>query len=146
MKTLLAISILILTAGCGHQIDPQLQPYVDSFEKDGGLSVGALVVQFGPLQDAESAASVDTGLCQKKFLSTPTITIDPEQWARQNADQREKTMYHELGHCVLDRGHKTEKDAWNNPSSIMNQGPIDSQIYEIRHAEYLDELFHGGES
>lgn len=53
--------------------------------------------------------------------------------------QRVVLMFHELGHCDLDRDHTEEKRENGTPKSIMNKyifsyDPVDEQYY-------FDELF-----
>jgi hypothetical protein len=57
--------------------------------------------------------------------------------------QLEEIVFHELGHCVLDRMHCPDLDSLGNPSSIMvREGFV--KYYEINREKFLDELFDGG--
>lgn len=136
MKTLLITASLLFLAACGRQIEPEFQGLVTAFESEGNVAVGHLIVKFGDLPNKG-----ERGICEKSPLSTPTITIDRATWAKQTQLQREKVLYHELGHCVLDRDHNETRDDYNQPISIMAQGEIDSGHYIEAHQNYMDELF-----
>jgi len=63
------------------------------------------------------------------------IEIDPVFWESAGVINQEILMYHELGHCILNRTH--EIDA----VSIMAPRLISSAVYLYYKEEYLEELF-----
>ena len=71
------------------------------------------------------------------------VTIDQNFWNRSSLLEREFVVFHELGHCVLNRGH--DESAFNNGvcRSIMRSGLEDCRdAYSQSYREYyLDELF-----
>jgi len=114
-----------------------LERYVEEFER---LSVGrnekhvtALVVKFADLEDPV------TGLCELYTKQSPVISIDRSYWAGADDAERENLMFHELGHCVLRRGHlETRKDL--KPVSIMFPSLIPFH-YKGDRVGYVNELF-----
>jgi len=42
-------------------------------------------------------------------LGANDIAIDREVWDRSNESSKEWLVYHELGHCVLDRSHRNDR-------------------------------------
>ncbi|NND34243.1 MAG: hypothetical protein HKN76_16775 [Saprospiraceae bacterium] len=83
------------------------------------------------------------GQCSYSYARPRTITIDSPFWNRSTYLGREMIVFHELGHCVLNRDH----DEGTFPSglcrSIMRSGTCccrDAYTSQNR-AYYLDELF-----
>src|SRR5271170_1267705 len=136
MKTLL-ISLLVLT-GCGHStIDPQLQPYVDRFAQDTGLTITTpMTVQFGSV-----GSTNEEGQCQAGGLGNFVITINLTYWVTYDDVGRELLIYHELGHCVLGRVHTSQLDANGSPVSYMYpDAEMNWANYQSRKQALLQEL------
>jgi len=76
-------------------------------------------------------ASCTTGL----FYTDPTIYVDPDMWVPMSLVTRELMMFHELGHCVLHRGHV------ESIVSVMNATLMDTFLFTVREKELLMELF-----
>jgi hypothetical protein len=155
---ILCMSILIV--GCGqqpqqgdprsiHGIDPAFQPYVEQFETILGHSIGDIPIAFAPQQGDV------IGVCEL-WTNYRDIKIDPNFWNNQGGaldnDQRMSLIFHELGHCVLDRGHLATDwtynlNGWNYsvPTSFMNPYIFFSAQYPVWVAlksYYINELFH----
>ncbi len=94
--------------------------------------------EFGNLEQ-EGAA----GQCQYHSNQTNLIIIDENFWQRASNNLREMVVFHELGHCVLGRGHDESKDNEGYCLSIMRSGLGDcrDQYNLSTREEYLDELF-----
>jgi hypothetical protein len=77
------------------------------------------------------------------------ISINPAWWNRTDItnSEREYAIYHELGHCILDRNHKTDLTSFVDypsaqvPVSMMYPSIISSTIYKNNLQYYNDELF-----
>ncbi len=145
------------------QVEPKLQPYLDSFIQEGkqrGINVVQtnLIMEFG--------ATTDEGICGS-CRQTPdkpemqrTIIIDTSGicWSDVTEHTREALVFHELGHCLLKRiNHKNATLPNGDLASVMN-GQGDMALYAIcsydiggsngedcdkryRREYYLDELF-----
>lgn len=159
----LLIGALGLT-GCGLQtrdqkilnIHPAAQQYVVRFEKISGISIDNLEVVFRPIDGKV------IGYCQKSYEESYTdlgftkvvkegrlIVLDTNFWdpndkleshthdfdREQVAANREELMFHELGHCILNRAHV------NSEQSIMNPYHLDASLYINNYAHYIAELF-----
>jgi hypothetical protein len=83
------------------------------------------------------------GVCSTNNRGLRHITIDQKFWNRSGHYTREMIVFHELGHCILSRGHK--EDAFDNGvcQSIMRSGSGGCfDAYRLNTREYfLDELF-----
>jgi hypothetical protein len=52
-------------------------------------------------------------------------------------------MFHELGHCVLDRPHDDDRAVnTRRPASLMSTYLLSSYWYKSYYEEYMYELFH----
>lgn len=114
------------------------QYYIDLFKQESSnynpVAVDSLVVQFGDLEKPT------VGNCTVyRDMSSPVITIDRQFWEEADDVLRENLMFHELGHCILFRGHKTTQ-SFGVPDSIMYPTLI-PQYYEYDRDYYIKELF-----
>jgi hypothetical protein len=72
---------------------------------------------------------------------TLRVSIDTKYWNKVKSIQREELIFHELGHCILGRGHCTHKRN-KKRISIMSQSVGDEKDYLENREEYLKELFN----
>lgn len=170
MKTLsILICSLFLTA-CGLRtveeksvnIHPELQAYAKSFEQKGGVRINNLNMTFGKVDGFGSNGRDILGFCQsgvkevyvkggleKHIYNIRNVVIDIDNWnywvsnGGTERANKELLTFHEMGHCVLNRGHTTA----NN--SIMQEYHIGANNYTRNYSGpwtpsypvYLAELF-----
>lgn len=150
------IAFFLLNLGlfnaCKHDkmviIPASIQPYVDDFIQQAAdrgieLSIEDLVILFEDDLEVDNISAA--GLCQRGGGS-PTIKLDTTSvnWTI-NLASREQLVFHELGHCVLNRPHINEKLPNENYRSIMRASG--EQLYGLEYSKfkrnyYLDELFN----
>lgn len=85
-----------------------LQPYVDEFNSYVS-SYGTPILNKGiyyTFQDLSSLPGRILGKCSA-YKNDNIILIDPTFWAGASDWDRRSVLFHELGHCVLGRGHRT---------------------------------------
>lgn len=131
MKTLILITLVLLTSACGKQeqfISPELQPYVDAFEKEGcARGVCAAVTHSLYFQEFPGASNDSNAVC----LNKDVIYVSPTYWKVLPEYMREALVFHELGHCQFKMEH--------TPTGLMRHSvPSD---YQTRRTEYLDNFF-----
>lgn len=63
------------------------------------------------------------------------IKISKKEWQRMSSALKEITVFHELGHCLLNRSHNTKQ------ISLMNEVAPHPKKYLMHREEYLRELF-----
>jgi hypothetical protein len=130
-----------------HGIDPAFAPYVKQFEDILGRSIGDIPIQFGP-QNGDVI-----GVCVVWNSAWREIKIDPNYWkdGAYDNDERMSLIFHELGHCVLNRGHLSSmwtytnnQGPWSVPVSFMNPYVFFSDYppYLDLKSYYINELFH----
>ena len=153
-KLLLTIIVYLIIFACKkddiYVVPDIIQPYIDEFiaeaaERGINLQIDDLVVLFE--ENLEVDGTHAAGLCQFGSKKTsPTIKLDTTSvnW-QSNASSRELLVFHELGHCVLDRGHVEDRLPNNNFTSVMR--PSGEQLYgpvlsRFKREYYFDELFN----
>lgn len=93
-----------------HSIDQEFQPYYDAFEDVCGIKP---VVNIGfHKYSKDEPMTVGTcwewmGVKNGKSYYYNQITISNIHWESASEEQREWTIFHELGHCTLGQDHGT---------------------------------------
>ena len=148
MEHFLKMLILILLVSCGKtvtkkegsklNIHPLAQAYVASFEARAQRPITSLEITFREFDPGQTTL----GYCQKGGKS-PLIVINLNFWNKpwfSEAD-KEQLIFHELGHCILNREHLNDTDSGGNPLSIMNYYHFSNLQYENDYSSYIQELF-----
>lgn len=138
-----------------YSVPADVEPYVQLFRAEAskrGIAVSTdnLIITFGAGQKEDIC-----GQCVLEMGKTSRITLNNDAlcWQQANQNERECLIFHELGHCLLKRGHKTDKFPNEIYVSLMN--PDDVTIYATcrypingddcdkrpRRAYYINELF-----
>ena len=129
----------------GVDIDSELAPYFIIFQEEAsnhGLNidyessnVSAEIIQI----DEGSVA----GTCSTNGHDLRHITIDQSFWDRASPLLREMVIFHELGHCILGRGHSEDQFDNGICRSIMRSGLVDCiDAYSATNRPYyIEELF-----
>jgi hypothetical protein len=127
----------------GAVVDPALKPLFDKFVAEGlqrGKTIDMSRIS-GTLADIPEAKVL--GRCAQGTISGSTLTIDAAFWSSAGAWEKEYVVFHELGHCALDRRHLEDQKADGSCKSIMQSGTSSCKmIYNAQtRSGYLDELF-----
>jgi hypothetical protein len=138
---LFLIIIALLLPSCGQKtpiyIEPNVAPYVNSFESITGIKVN-ISIRF-----AKQESSV-VGVCFMSNFKGENIELDPDFWNSSDDMEREELVFHELGHCVLMRDHKddviNDTNGYVLPASIMYPYVMDSATYSLNRDYYIREL------
>ena len=142
--------LVFMVIGCGepHDYMPYVKTknkefneftdYVNMFERDAlvyghDIQITDLIIEFG---EPENPMAV--GVCITRDDATPIIQIRQSYWESTTETYRQILMYHELGHCVLNRGH-IEPTLY---LSIMNPHIMHSSLFDVNRSKYIDELFN----
>ncbi|WOK05144.1 hypothetical protein RT717_18845 [Imperialibacter roseus] len=144
LKVLGLVGMFALT-GCGTNVPHDVSGYVDSFIREAELRGHdfsnvrrGLTIEFINLPDNKAGSS-------KRTFFSKTIKLAPLIWKQMNDRQREMLVFHELGHCVLERQHKNERLLLGECASIMKEGGEDACVDDIFsdswRSYYIDELF-----
>lgn len=132
------------------EVEPYVQRFRDEMGKRGPIpATNNLIIRFGLTRGSDAC-----GECALESGKTPRITLSPDAYCWRNASdyERECLVFHELGHCLLNRSHRTGRFPNNAYVSLMN--PDDRAVYATcvypigndvcdkrpRRDYYLDEL------
>lgn len=166
MLRITVLTLLFVFTGCGMQLipkqdfvlvegvstklhkktDEQFVPLVNHFEQyarteynDPSFKVGDIPVNFGNPKN-----SSHDGVCLIYADGSREILIRKNWWDSANLMRRKIMIFHELGHCRLDRRHNDETVQVNGITykvSIMHPVIPDSYEYGMHKDGYLKELF-----
>tara|TARA_Y100000385_G_C13090016_1_gene638257 strand:+ start:1547 stop:2020 length:474 start_codon:yes stop_codon:yes gene_type:complete len=125
-------------------IDTELALYFERFAEEGSLR--GIEVNYESYEVEGFIQSIGegnvVGQCSHTEESPNAVIIDPLLWQRASESKREQVIFHELGHCYLQRGHDDSKDGNGVCMSIMHSSTdICSLNYAQNRDYYLDELF-----
>lgn len=128
-----------------RDVDSRLWSYYEQFEEEGrkrGLEIDLRRSQISGEIDEIHENNV-IGTCQYGGYSHNHVTIDNAFWSRSSNLGKEFVVFHELGHCFLNRGHKEDSTSEGLCVSLMRSGNGGCRdAYSTRNREYyLDELF-----
>lgn len=164
MKKLLLLSLFISMLSCQkqslepsvYQIDKDLQVYVTSFTEEARKR-GIEIKYENLIMVFDSSSENLCGKCTKQPSEgqrTIRIKKDFLCWKGVPNQNREALVFHELGHCFLNRSHRDDLLPNKAEASLMNSnsyGPYQPCIYAIngddcdrtpRRSYYIDELFN----
>lgn len=161
--------IAILTSSCGMPIigkhmerksgtsrlfsstDNTFAPYVAQFEAYGksisnndNFSVGDVIVNFGVPEE-----NAFQGVCYIYSNDAREIIIRADWWNNASDSDKESLLFHELGHCRLDREHDDSTEVIANQSvklSMMHTVIVLGGQYSNHRSGYLTEMFTGNKS
>lgn len=154
MRFLILIAILF-TSCCRfvHEpvfnVDSELLPYLSEFEqlsarekKPLGRTQDLVMVFVDSFKEIEVLGKCTIGA---PYMITPVVRISREHWEYLTDMAKEQLVYHELGHCLLYRGHTetyTTIDGKRIPKSVMISYEISDNTYTTNRAYYIHELFN----
>lgn len=145
------VAIVLIAGSCNKDdspeyfVDAPLQPYFDRFELEAAIR--GITIDLETLQISGDvrliAASQVIGECIRTEKEPNTIVVDVVYWNNAMELEKEFLIFHELGHCALDRGHIDDSDGNGDCVSMMTSG---TGLCHINYTEatreaLLDELF-----
>lgn len=157
----IAFSLLITLVACGKDnqiqlnkeyqgVDAELWSYFEKFEKEAaerGVNIDLAAAGItGTIERIHAHGTV--GLCNHRLDQPNHVIIDINFWTAASDNSKEMIIFHELGHCYLERGHNDDKKSDGTCASIMRSGRggcIDFYT-KANKAAYLDELYTAEEA
>jgi hypothetical protein len=123
-------------------IESELQIHFINFEAEAaahGLDIDLSSIDLnGYIQNIETRGTL--GQCKSYSDGSKQVIVDEQYWNRISDSEREYLVFHELGHCVLEREHNDGKDENGNCISIMQSG--NNECKSVYNAEYKTELLN----
>ncbi|MFK7775139.1 MAG: putative metallopeptidase [Saprospiraceae bacterium] len=149
---LFGLLLSLLLIGCKKDaieyiVDSDFEEYVQRFIDEGAsrgveidFSDTGLLIEY-----SERIVEGASGYC---YLGQHHIVIDKSEWTALTDTQKEYLLFHELGHCELDRRHKNDqfdnllwKSLMRGDPLVGTQQNIPVPYYGFRKDYYRDELF-----
>lgn len=142
-----------------QNVDPAFTATLNTFinlAQDAMVAIPAnrlnsLIIQFGNPGLVASLPPVTpgysySGVCQPRFENAYgtinyIITIDRALWMFGDKYWKQSALFHELGHCLLNREHTTVTLNSGDPGSIMNSIVPTSEQFKRNETTYIQELF-----
>lgn len=143
--SILLLLIFVLTNACEkqefRQVDYRLKPYFERFQEEA--SIRDFNLDFEDIEGKIAELDGVGGQCVHNTEFPDVVLIDEIFWTQADDIDREFIVFHELGHCILNRTHLDTKNADNTCKSLMHSGISGCRfIYDDENREeYLDELF-----
>lgn len=158
-NTLYLCSLLLFLAACRSEdsklsninVGEAFEPYVEAFIEEGekrGYEIDfedtGLTIVFGNTPNASASCSEIAG----SDWGSHQIIVNKDAWASLNDSLKQRLIFHELGHCELNRTHRNDKFSDGSWVSMMRGDPLtpsEAQLpipyFGFRKDYYIDELF-----
>ncbi len=125
------------------EVDERLIFFFESFKQEGMLRGQNMTLAkvTGSITDIDTEGVL--GRCNQNTSGSKHLVIDSLFWAKSDLLQKEYVIFHELGHCALDRRHLDTKNKDGTCVSMMQSGNGSCKLtYHSQNRKiYLDELF-----
>ena len=119
--------------------DEEFTPFVREFEFYHKASAAHVPIGFDKLPAGIA------GTCYRTRMNGVTIQayikIDKEYWPKMSEIQKVNLIFHELGHCVLNRGHVESDSVRLCPTSFMHDSVMSTSCLKDHYDEYIKEMF-----
>lgn len=128
-----------------NNFEATLSAYFKSFEQEGAKRGWSINLEQSEIigEIAEIHQENVAGQCRWSSHQPNLVTIDKSFWNNSSDLSKEMVVFHELGHCFLNRGHREDQHTNGQCISIMRsglEGCLDNYTAATRKT-YLDELF-----
>ncbi|MEO6130336.1 MAG: putative metallopeptidase, partial [Saprospiraceae bacterium] len=126
-------------------VDSTLMEYFNRFVTEGASR--NVTVDYESARVSGYIRTIQTqnviGQCVHDSNQPNTVIIDRDYWSTGTDLEREFLVFHELGHCVLNREHMDDADENGICISIMTSGSPECRLsYTLsKRKKLLDELF-----
>ena len=124
-------------------IAPALQPLVAKFEEKANGQGRAIDIKNLYAQFTEALPEGVNGECNAGD-GTPIVKISKAFWESASLSAQELVLFHELGHCILNRVHDDDVIFLNGayiPETMMTSVEMDAAIFLANYDYYIQELF-----
>ena len=122
-----------------------LKPYVEEFEKiDQNQKGDSFKVEDIPVNFGDPDKDEFEGVCYIYGDGTREIIVRKSWWNQVSEHDRRSLIFHELGHCRLDRDHDNtiiELEGTDLKASLMHEVIVSAQKYKENTENYNHELF-----
>ncbi len=128
-----------------QNVDEELWPFFAAFEAEAARR--NIKYDLNELQISGTIVALHqgnvAGVCSYSSYQPNALQIDADFWSIASDLYKEMIVFHELGHCVIGRGHYEATDNHGNCISVMRSGigNCRDNYMTVTREDYLDELF-----
>jgi hypothetical protein len=119
--------------------DATFTSYIQEFESHARQSVSSVPIAFADLGDKYA------GMCYRTIIAGQLvyayIEINREYWPKMSELQKINLIFHELGHCFLQRGHVQSDNVRTCPTSFMDDTVMSTSCLRDNFDSYIKEMF-----
>lgn len=124
------------------EIDQEFDSFYKNFLEEGlkhGIDHSKTSVTINFVDEIKNSETGNTvlGRC---FFSTNLIEINKTQWVKLSDSKKTSLIFHELGHCVLNRDHDNS-EIFGQKTSMMHYIILSDKEYQGREKYFSKELF-----
>lgn len=133
-----AVLIALMLANTGFATDAQFEAIsltnsfyeqLATFSFVSAQNTPVVSVGFGEVPNTN-----DVGICKVETNGTREVILSKRRWDTLSKAEKEITVFHELGHCALDKSHSSE--------GIMSAEMMDADTYTRNKAAFLTLFFN----
>ncbi len=124
--------------------DPTFHSYIQEFEHYYGKSVSEIPIGFADLDPKFAGTctrSIMAGTANNSYIAISYISIDRTYWYKLSDYQRINLIFHELGHCALNKKHVPSDSVGVCPTSFMFERVLSTTCIRDNYDAYIEELF-----
>ncbi len=118
--------------------DPVFHEYIEDFMRYHTQNVDQVPIAFGDVGDY-------AGMCWRLWVGDAFIygyiKIDKKNWDTSSEEQRTNLIFHELGHCAMNRDHVDTPAPLVCPTSFMYYQIMSTYCLQNHFDEYIKEMF-----
>lgn len=146
---LFVLGVLVVLSSCEEEetihLDTELELYFERFASEAANYDIDFDYQTDRVEGYLTQVEEQnvSGKCERNSVYPNRVYIDIDFWRRANDLNREYVVFHELGHCFLDRGHLDDSNAAGVCLSMMQsgEGNCKDTYSQLTRSVYLEELF-----
>lgn len=111
----------------------------EAYLRNINLSTSSIKIGFTDSSHFQEITKSGVAYCQR---DTKQIVVNKDSWDNYSEIKKEIVIFHELGHCLLDKDHDNHEHK-GEKLSIMHERILNPSFYDEYREHYLDELFTG---
>lgn len=132
LSAFLLNAILLITHET-KSIDTQVIPYYNRFMDIADKCMSRVNNETVRIEMTDNINPSYVAVC---FYATNIVQINRKVWNRLSNEKREQTIFHELGHCLLNQSHD------DDDLNLMNTyGFVNKQLYVYNYDYFVRKLF-----
>lgn len=148
LHIILGVGYALLCSSCGQsssareepRVEEEIKEYYDRFQEYYGINPYYVSATFEEELVGDDGNEDVVGICKRWKSGKAEIVLERPYWNGLSDYGREELVFHELGHCVLGRGHNNE-NVDGCPVSIMNEYTFgETKCYSDNRNELIQEL------